>query len=223
MVASRRSDRVLTSILFLLSPFFAAAPLLAQDGMTVGLGFGPIAAYPDDFVGTGCDGRSVGANVGARRTVSPSVALEMNVTWTGTATTSCSADALSRPAPEDGTEYRHAILPDAIRGETFWATRAGAVVTPWEVGGITTLFRVTAGRLWSKGLWTWTAGAGVRYSFGRQGVVLDIERWHLGYDVIEETWTFRQNATDDLLGREMIERRPRPWFVRLGWEWTVGG
>lgn len=194
----------------------------AQERTSIALGFGPITSYPEDFTGGGCEGRYIGANLGVARTVSAHVALEASVAWTGSTAVSCTLDALSRPAPEDGTEYRHAILPDAIPGETFWATRVGTVVTPGDVGPITPLLRLTAGRLWSKEMWTWTWGGGVRYGLGRHAILVDVERWHLGYDVLEETWVFRAQSSDQLQARETVERTPRPWFVRIGWEWSVG-
>ena len=210
------------AILFTLASVFAALPVFAQDGTTIGLAFGPITSYPDDFTGGGCDARNVGFNLGARRAVTSSIALEGSVAWTGSVSTSCAADALSRPAPLDGETYPVTILPEAIPGETFWATRVGAVVTPWHSGRITPLLRLSGGRLWSKELWTWTWGAGVRYAFGRQGIVVDVERWNLGYDVVEERWVRREAALDQLQSRETIQRRPRPWFIRIGWEIAVG-
>lgn len=210
------------TLLLAFSTWLAGAPLSAQDGTTFGFGFGPITSYPEDFTGGGCDAKTVGANVSARRAVASSVALEASIAWTGSASTSCLADALSRPAPPDGTIYHVATVPDAIAGETFWATRVGAVLTPWEVGQVTPLLRLSGGRLWSKELWTWTWGGGVRYAFGRQGIVVEFERWNLGYEVIDETWVFREGALNELQSRETVERRPRPWFVRLGWELSVG-
>ena len=203
----------------------AALPLSAQaPGTTFGIGVGPIRAYPDDFVGGGCDGSYVGINVGVRRSLSSVVAFEGSVAWTGSLATSCAlaSDALSLPAPVDGASYTRTSLPSRIRGETFWATRVGAVVAPWSTGPLTPLVRVTGGRLWSKELWTWTVGAGLRYGFGRQAVVVDLERWNLAYDVTRETWIYRTDTADEFQSREMVQRRPRPWFVRLGWELTVG-
>lgn len=205
-----------------LATMLAATPAGAQEGTTIGLGFGPITSYPEDFAGGGCDSRNVGFNLGARRAVASSVALEASVAWTGSVSTSCAADALSLPAPLDGETYHVTILPEAIPGETFWATRVGTVVTPWQFGQVTPLLRLSAGRLWSKELWTWTWGAGVRYAFGRQGIVVDFERWNLGYDVVEESWVHREAALDQLQTRETVQRRPRPWFVRVGWELSVG-
>lgn len=222
MAPHPRPPCLLTTILLVSSLLVSFDALRAQDRTAISLGLGPIASYPEDFRGTGCEGGSVGANVGLLHDLSRHVALDVNVTWTGSTATSCSADALSRPAPEDGTLYQYSPLPDVIRGETFWATRAGAVFTPVQLGPTTTLIRLSAGRLWSKRLWTWTLGAGVRHSFGRPGVVVEVERWHFGYDVVQETWTFRQDAPDELQSRQIIERRPRPWFIRLGLEWTVG-
>lgn len=213
------------SLALLILATVAAVPLSAQaSGTTFGIGFGPIKAYPDEFEGGGCEGSYVGFNLGARQPLSPRLAVEGSVAWTGSTATSCALanDALSRPAPNDGDTYRRTSLAPEIPGETFWATRLGAVVSPWAGGPVTPLFRVTGGRLWSKKLWTWTAGAGLRYSFGRQAVVLDVERWNLAYDVTEETWIYRESATDELESREVVERRPRPWFIRLGWELTVG-
>ena len=200
----------------------SSAPLVAQQGTTLGIGFGPIASYPAEFGGSGCEAHYVGANVAVRRALSARVAAEASVAWTGSVSTSCLADALSRPAPQDGETYRYASIPDAINGETFWATRIGAVVTPWEPRTVTPLLRVTGGRLWSKELWTWTFGGGARFALGRHGIVLDVERWHLGYEVTEESWTFRENGPDELQLRETVDRRPRPWFVRVGWDITVG-
>lgn len=203
----------------------AAHPLSAQaSGTTFGIGFGPFKAYPDEFEGGGCEGSYVGFNLGARRPLSSVVAIEGSVAWTGSLATSCvlANDALSRPAPMDGDTYRRTSLAPEIPGETFWATRLGAVVSPWTVGPVTPLLRVTGGRLWSKKLWTWTAGAGLRYGFGRQAVVLDVERWSLAYDVTREMWIYRESAADELQSSEVVERRPRPWFIRLGWELTVG-
>jgi len=209
-------------ILLMLTGVLTAAPLRAQDGTTIGLGFGPITSYPDDFTGGGCDARPVGFNLGARHAVAPSVALEAGVTWTGSMSTSCVADALTRPAPLDGETYRRTIIPEAISGETFWATRLGAVVTPWHSEQVTPLLRLSAGRLWSKELWTWSWGAGVRYAFGRQGIVVEVERWNLGYDVVDERWVYREAALDEFQGRETLERHPRPWFFRVGWEFSIG-
>ena len=223
MVSHRpRLSPIPIAILITVAAVFAVGPVGAQDGTTIGIGFGPIASYPEEFSGGGCDASNVGFNLGARRGMTSSVALEASIAWTGSVSTSCAADALSRPAPLDGETYRRTTLPDPISGETFWATRVGAVVTPWQLGGVTPLVRLSAGRLWSKELWTWTWGAGVRYAFGRQGIVVEFDRWNLGYDAVAETWVYREAAFDELQLRETVERRPRPWFVRVGWELTVG-
>lgn len=191
-----------------------------RAGTTIGIGFGPFAAYPEEFEGGGCDGRYAGFDIAARRALSDVVAVEGSVTWTGSLATSCALaiDALSRPAPLDGETYRRTSLAPEIPGETFWATRFGAALTPWSIQPVTPFVRVTGGRLWSKELWTWTLGAGLRYGFGRQALVLDIERWNLAYDITREVWVYRANADDELESREVVRRRPGPWFVRLGWE-----
>jgi hypothetical protein len=87
---------------------------------------------------------------------------------------------------------------------------------------VSPLVRVTGGRLWTKDLWTWTVGAGLRYGLGRQAVVLDVELWNLAYDVTRETWIYRETDDDELQSSEVVRLRPRPWFIRLGWELAVG-
>lgn len=227
MISRYHHDIVTGTLAVLMCAVWIAGPLSAQSappGTTIGIGFGPIAAYPEEFEGGGCDGRYVGANIAARRAVSDLVALEGSIAWTGSVATSCAlaVEALSRPAPLDGETYRRTSLAPELRGETFWATRFGAVVTPWSAEPITPFLRATGGRLWSKELWTWTIGGGLRYGFGRQALLLDVERWSLAYDVVQEDWIYRVNTTDDLVGREVVRRRPAPWFIRLGWELGLG-
>lgn len=203
----------------------SAVPAGAQtSSTTLGIGFGPVTAYPDEFEGGGCDGSYAGINIGARRSLSDLVALEGSVTWTGSLATSCALalDALSLPAPVDGATYRRTSLSSKIPGETFWATRIGTVLTPWVAGPVTPLVRVSGGRLWSKELWTWSFGAGLRYGLGSHALVFEVEQWHLGYDVTQETWIYRETAPDELQSSEVLQRRPRPWFIRLGWELTLG-
>lgn len=206
---------------FVVVMLLPGSTLRAQARNTIGFGFGPVASYPSDFGGSGCDATYVAANVGIGHAISRTVAIEGNVAWTGSMSTSCYADALSRPAPEDGDLYHRTETPDAIPGETFWATGLGAVVTPWEFGNVVPLVRVSGGRLWSKGLWTWTWGGGVRYAFGRQRITLSADRWHLGYEISDETWVYREGGPDELRARETLERTPRPWFLRVGWEVAV--
>lgn len=225
MTPRRRPLAIARTLATIAAMGLLAGPLWAQaSGTTVGIGLGPMAAYPDEFEGGGCDGRFIGANVGVRRGLSARVAVEGSVAWTGSVATACysTGDALSLPAPADGTSYRRTSLAPEIRGETFWATRLGAVVTPWSAEPITPHFRVTGGRLWSKDLWTWTVGAGLRYPLGRQALVLDVELWNLAYDVTREVWIYRESAADELVSSEVDSRRPRPWFFRLGWELTLG-
>ena len=216
---------VTTMLAVLLWVACVGQPLSAQSprsATTIGIGFGPIAAYPDEFEAGGCEGRFVGFNFAARRTLSDLVALEGSVAWTGSVATACASDALLRPAPLDGETYRRTSLAPEIPGETFWATRFGAVFTPWSLEPITPFVRATGGRLWSKKLSTWTLGAGLRSGFGRHALVLDVERWHLAYDVVREVWIYRANALDELESRDVVRRRPGPWFIRLGWELGLG-
>ncbi len=197
-------------------------PVAAQS--TIGsVRFGVFGDYPDDFEGGGCDGSYVGMELGLARSIAPSISLEGSVTWTGSAATSCALanDALSLPAPMDGATYTRTILDESIAGETFLATRVGALIAPFS-GALAPRLRVGVGRLWSKQLWTWMGGAGVRYGWTRHGVTLDLERWHLGYDVTQEGWIYREGGPDELQSRESIERRPRPWFLRVGWDFAIG-
>jgi hypothetical protein len=222
----RHHLRFLPAAIALLVLATVAAPSLSAQpsGTTVGIGVGPITAYPDEFESGGCEGRYVGFNVGAGRSWSNLVAIEGSLTWTGSFASSCTEanDALSLPAPMDGATYRRTSVGPRIPGETFWAGRIGAVLTPWTAGPVSPLVRVTGGRLWTKDLWTWTVGAGLRYGLGRQAVVLDVELWNLAYDVTRETWIYRETDDDELQSSEVVRLRPRPWFIRLGWELAVG-
>jgi hypothetical protein len=181
------------------------------------------ADYPADFQGGGCSGDYVGMELGLARSVARSVSLEGGVTWSGSAATSCATanDALSLPVPLDGSPYTRTVFDESIAGETFFATRVGVLLTPLE-GDIAPRFRLGAGRLWSKGLWAWMGGAGLRYGGNRHGITLDLERWNLGYDVTREVWIYREGGMDTLQSSESIERRPRPWFLRLGWDFAIG-
>lgn len=211
-------------LLFAAGVFVASGPgLAAQGGTSFSFGFGVFADYPSDFQGTGCSGRHGGFTARLGREVSRVATVDADVTWTGSVfATSCVADALSRPAPPDGTAYTHTELGPTIRGETFFASRLGVTVAPWPDHSVSPSVRVGGGRLWDKELWAWTYGAGARVGRGRHGLLLEAERWSFGYDVRVERWVYRATGPDDLQDVTIQTRRPGPWLLRASWVWRVG-
>lgn len=218
-VVRLRCVAVAVGALFVSSPLGAQA---ANGGdFTVGVSAGLFADYPSDFAGGSCEEHASGLTALVRRTVSSKVSLEAGATVTsGIGVATCAFELLA--PPRDGELYDRTSLDDAIIGQSFFATNLSAVVDPLATHSVGPRFRVGAGRLWGKRLWTWVYGAGVGVRVGANSIVLDVDRWNLGYDLRRELLIFREDGADELQSVETLRRSPRPWLLRIGWERRIG-
>lgn len=201
------------------------SPLRAQEphrgDITLGLGVGLFADYPADFGGASCEQGAGGMTALIRRAVSTVVSVEAGATVTsGVGLATCALDL--RPAPLDGEVYTRTSLDEAITGESFFATNLSAFVDPFATDPVGPRLRLGVGRLWGKKLWTWVYGAGLRLQLGSNAIVLDVERWNLGYDMRRELLIYRENSADELQSVEILRRSPKPWLFRLSWERRIG-
>lgn len=214
---------VLVVVAALLACTGLAAQSMPNERIGFGIAVGMFANYPQDFDSGACESKTAGVRATVMRWLTSAVALEGTATLTGSSGSiggiACT-DALAAP-PTPDVPYERVVVDERIRGQTFFATNVAAAVDPLPDRHASPRLRVGAGRLWDKGLWTWTHGVGVRWRLGSHTIVADVERWNLGYDVRAETRVRRVDDSEELLASAVRRRQPRPIFLRIGWEMRV--
>ena len=197
-------------------------PLSAQSTpgrLDLGLSVGVFDDYPRHFVEP-CEATWTGVSGTATRWLTRAVGLEGSATLTGNAGGMGCADALFAP-PTPDVPYDQTVVDERIRGQSFFATSVGVVADALPASGVSPRFRLVGGRLWDKGMWTWSYGAGLRFRMGDSALVAGIEQWRMGYDVTVETRVVRTDQTVDLLASTTERESPNPIFLRFGWELRV--
>jgi hypothetical protein len=200
----------------------AVAPLSAQPTpgqVDVGLSVGVFEGYPRHFVEP-CTATWTGFSASATRWMARSLALEGTATLTGNAGGMGCPDALFAPLPPD-VPYERVVVDERIRGQSFFATNVGMVYDALPASGVSPRLRLVGGRLWDKGIWTWSYGAGLRFRMGTSALIVGVEQWRMGYDVAVETRVLRTDQSVELLGARTEREAPDPVLFRVGWELRV--
>ncbi len=199
-------------------------PLTAQStnasDLSLGLSVGPFADYPSQFSPRFCKQGAGGATGKVSYWATAFFALEASAT-VATARGDMECFFPLSPAPNDGDSFSRPVFDDAIRGQSFFATNLAAVFEPLATRTVSPRVQVGVGRLWDKKLGNWFYGGGLRFRFGSNAIVADVERWNLSFDLRREVLIFRNNGAHELQSFEIIPQSPRPYLIRLGWELRI--
>ena len=203
----------------------AGAPALvhAQNtrGFDVGLGVGRFVDYESAFSPTSCeqDLGAVSGRVGYR--VTSILAIQGSAT-AGVATGDEQCFLPGIPAPRDGDLFRRAKFSDGFIGTSFFATHVSAQFELLPKNAFSPRLRAGVGRLWDKKIGNWFYGGGVRFLFGRNAIVADVERWSFSYDFRSELLIFRDSGAHELQSFEIFTEKEKPYLIRLGFERRIG-
>jgi hypothetical protein len=200
----------------------ATQPLAAQPTpgrVDLGLSVGVFEDYPRHFIEP-CTATWTGFSATATRWMARSLAVEGSATLTGTAGAIGCTDALFAPLPID-VPYERVVVDERIRGQSFFATNVGMVFDALPASNVSPRLRLVGGRLWDKGIWTWSYGAGLRFRMGESALIAGIEQWRMGYDVAVETRVARSDQSNELLATRTEREAPDPILFRVGWELRV--
>lgn len=194
------------------------------DGRHLDLSFGGgiFIDYPPQFASSFCnEDRVAGINLGATYRVLSFLGLEGSVLATASVGEQICVLPGLPPVPP-GEPFRTLSRPDELKGAGSVSTNFAFLVDPFHAADISPRGRIGWGRFWSKELWGWFYSFGVRYRFGRHALLMDVERWKLTWDVIEETRIRRPSGQLDLLDSHQFEETEKPFQIRVGWEFEIG-
>ena len=188
--------------------------------MDLALAVGVFADYPHQFSRRFCVQRAGGA---AGR-VGYGVTAFLKVEATATLTTGVGEEMCffpAAPAPPDGGTFARPVYDDEILGQTLFATNIGLLFEPLSSMVVSPRVRAGVGRLWDKKIGNWFYGAGLSFRLGSNAIVVEVERWNLGFDLRREILIFRASGPDELQSFEIIRQSPKPYFISLGWEHRI--
>lgn len=192
----------------------------AGQGIDFGVGVGFWLDIPEPFSEPYCteSGAALSAT-GAVRPL-PWLAIDLTASATGeVGPVTCAIPGLV-PIPVD-QPVRQRSYTRELRGMSFLATNMSAVVEPVPHWAVSPRGRLGVGRMWSKDINDWLWGLGLRFRFGRNALVMDLEGWKFTVEERLQTVIHRSDGSVEVLDSELVERDFTPLFLRVGWELTV--
>lgn len=195
-----------------------AAPASGQssasgDRFGYELSVGVAPSYPAEFDSRSCSSAVAveGGLLGALR-LSSRVVTETSATLSFSLGPTCdSGDAIFIV---DGT-FTRSIFDEDIKADPFLTTAQRVVLEPWTADRRGLRLSLGGGRFWGKGVWFWSAGAGVRLWDGRTSPIVEVERMAFGLGFVEETtlWESGVPLQQSTSARQEVGRSL--WVVRV--------
>lgn len=177
-----------------------------------------VVDYPHQFSESFCESRALTLGAGAIYRPTTFLGVEGSIHLSREAGVRCAAGAAPTPigVPVSRRRYR-----DDIRGATSFATGLALVLEPFSRAPLGPRGRAGVARLWGKELSAWFLGAGIRYRFGRHSLVMDVERWSIDIDFLDEIVVYEPSGDVTTLSSDPAIETERPFLVRVGWEVVV--
>jgi hypothetical protein len=191
-----------------------------ERSFSFGLDGGVFIDYPSQFNEPFCEQRAAAFSGRANYWVTRYLGIEGSATATfGIGDESCYF-ALS-PLPPPGTEFTRPVRDEVLIGTSFFATNLAVTLEAPIEFPVRPRARVGAGWLWNKEMPTWFVGGGFRFQFGPHAMVMDIERWRMNFELVEQTVVVQPTGEIDVLYESVIEHEVAPYLVRVGWEFSI--
>lgn len=175
-------------------------------------GIGALVGIPDQLESEPC-GSYYGADgtLGASLAASASWALESSVSVSVPRPTTCAADVI--PLPPDGSFTYRAF--EGVDEEVFVYSTHRVTLDASPRVPLGPRVSLGGGRIWSHGLWFWSAGLGVPLGSGRPAPMIEVERMQVRLRFTEETLLFSGGEIVDRSssGRKTLDESM--WSVRV--------
>jgi hypothetical protein len=173
---------------------------------------GALLSIPDELEADRCGGYfAFEAAGGVSATVSERWAVESSVSVGLPRPITCVVDPL--PPPDNGSVTRRIF--DGTDEDLFVSSTHRVVLdlAPSRRSG--PRVSLGGGRIWSHGLWFWSAGVGLRLGSGRPGRVVEVERMQVRLRFVEETRVYSGGQLVDSSTSARMTQGGSMWSVRF--------